>query len=128
MAIEFLRKTLAGKISDLLDIEVPLMTKSPKEVKKNSAKLNFDGMHIEEEKLQQCYNFTFSFFSDDKDAAEDKINKVSEMMRTSFPEIISDGENKFCMRYVNVRNSSTKTYDSPGIFLYVSELTFSIIM
>lgn len=128
MSIEFLRKNLAAKISNLLDTEVPLFSRPSQIISSNSAKLNFDGMEIEEEKLQQCYNFIFSFFSADQKFAENQILKVEHMLRTSFPEIISDGENKFCIRYINIQNSSCRNFDSSGVFLYKAELNFSVIM
>ncbi|MBR2508327.1 MAG: hypothetical protein IKB71_01120 [Lentisphaeria bacterium] len=127
MESAFIKEKIAAKISQLLDTEIPVNIPDIDSIDFSSGRLFYEGISYDKNKMQKSYNFRLCWYDENRNIPADKIHIVEEAFRTASPEIFSNGNNKFHVRYYNLKSANFSRVNTSGILYFCAELTFSIV-
>lgn len=127
METQFLKQKIALKFSTLLDCEIPVDLPVNDVLQNGCARLYFDGTTTDSRKLKM-YNFSLRCFDENWDITDSRIYLAEKYLKNSTPEIFSNGNNNFCIRYYNVISTSDSVTTSGGAIYCCSEIKFSVML
>ena len=127
MEAEFLTNKLAKKFSKLTKVEVPAQIPPRDEIDDYCARLFFDGIKIDSSSLKHSYKFRLRYYAPDWKESNTGIDDAENYIRSGKPEIFTDGENKFYVRYFDIDTIYHHMYTASGVMHCYTEVAFSVI-
>lgn len=126
METEFLTTKLAEKFSILADVEIPAKIPLHDEIDDYCARLHFDGIEIDDHNLRRSYKFRLRYYAPDWQESNQGINKSENYIRSGKPEIFTDNNNKFYVRYFDIDTIYNNMYTASGVMHCFTEVKFSV--
>lgn len=128
METQFITSKLTEKFSTLLELEIPLETPMNDELEDDCARLYFDGVETDSKNLRRSYKYRLRYYGENWCKTTNGIDKAENYIRSSAPEVFSNEENKFYVRYLNVNTIHENLYTTSGVMYCYTEVQFSVMI
>lgn len=128
MESRFLKEKVAGKISQVIEAEIPVEVYGVDDIRSSCGRIFYEGTEHNDDKMESAYKFKFRWYDENWNVPLDKIHVLENFLREAVPEVFSDGSNEFCVRHYKIRSSGFNQVNISGMSFYCGELNFSIIV